>query len=148
MTTAVPQAELEKNYNFLKSPLGGLAFGALESEWAIRFFSNLFLFNEKADDKWMEQCLQECAYQEARPPIQAFNAGLMQHRSYLEELTTLPQSVTIVQGKGDVNRIPQRTDYETEMKDCTLVTLPEGLNVLPWECPALFAKTIQQQMKQ
>jgi pimeloyl-ACP methyl ester carboxylesterase len=71
----------------------------------------------------------------------------MQHRSYLEELTSLQQPVTIVQGKADVNRIPQRKEYETEMKDCTLVTLPEGLNVLPWECPELFAETVQQQMK-
>ena len=147
MTTAVPEAELESNYNFLKSPLGGIAFNALESEWAIRFFSNLFLFNGKADEKWMDLCLQECAYQEARPPIQAFNAGLMQHRSYLEELSTLPQSVTVVQGKGDVNRIPLRKEYESEMKDCRLVTLPEGLNVLPWECPKLFVETIQPQMK-
>lgn len=147
MTTAVPEAELEKNYNFLRSPLGGAAFGALESEWAIRFFSNLFLFNGKADDKWMDLCLQECSYQEARSPIQAFNAGLMQHRSYLEELTSLKMPVTIVQGKGDVNRIPDRQEYGSEMKDCTLMTLPAGLNVLPWECPDLFAKALKEQTK-
>ena len=145
MTNPVPEAELEKNYNFLRSPLGGAAFGALESEWAIRFFSNLFLFEGKADPKWMQQCLLECKYQEARPPIQAFNAGLMQHRSYYEELTSLEIPTTIVQGKGDANRIPLRQDYATEMKDCTLVTLPKGLNVLPWECPALFAETLQSQ---
>ena len=147
MTVPVPEAELEKNYNFLRSRLGGTAFGALESEWAIRFFSNLFLFENKADPKWMQQCLAECQYQEARPPIQAFNAGLMQHRSYLEELTSLTVPTTIVQGKGDSNRIPQRQEYATEMKDCKLVTLPRGLNVLPWECPELFMETLQTQQR-
>ncbi|CAB9504445.1 expressed unknown protein [Seminavis robusta] len=144
MTTPVPEAELEKNYNFLQSNLGGVAFGALESEWAIRFFSNLFLFQGNADDTWMQECLQECRHVNARPPIQAFNAGLMQHRSYQEELTALSQPTTIVQGKGDNNRIPLRQEYETEMKDCSVVTLPEGLNVLPWESAGLFAKTVQE----
>jgi len=60
MTVPVQEKELEKNYNFLKSPLGSAAFGALESEWAIRFFSNLFLFEGQADSKWMQQCLLEC----------------------------------------------------------------------------------------
>ena len=150
MTTAVPEAELAKNYDALTSPiLGKVAFGALESSWAIRFFSNLFLFENKADDEWMSYCLDECLHgEEARPPIQAFNAGLMQHRSYLDELTSLPQSTFIVQGKADVNRIPQQPEYATQMKDCTLVTLPAGLNVLPWECPAVFAETVQQAQQQ
>ena len=96
------------------------------------------------DPKWMQRCLAECQYQEARPPIQAFNAGLMQHRSYLDELTSLTVPTTIVQGKGDVNRIPLRENYATEMKNCQLVTLPRGLNVLPWECPDLFVKHLQK----
>jgi pimeloyl-ACP methyl ester carboxylesterase len=143
MTTAVPEKELESNYNFLKSPLGSLAFGALESKGAIRFFSDVFLFEGKCDDKWLDRCMEECRYQEARPPIQAFNAGLMQHRSYIEELTSLPQPTVIVQGQDDVNRIPQRVDYESNMKECTLVTLPNGKNVLPWECPASFANVLK-----
>jgi len=71
----------------------------------------------------------------------------MQHRSYRDELTRLESPTTILQGKGDANRIPQRDEYANQMKDCTIVTLPKGLNVLPWECPDLFAKILQQQRR-
>lgn len=147
MMTPVPEQELESNYNFLKSKQGGWAFGALEKEWAIRFFSNLFLFEGKCDQKWLDRCSQECRHKEARPPIQAFNAGLMQHRSYQEELTTLPQETMVVQGQDDASRIPLRQEYETKMKNCQIITLARGKNVLPWECAKEFAGILQSKKK-
>ena len=82
ITTAVPEAELQRNYNFLCSPvLGGLAFALLESRGLIQFFSNAFLFQGKCDEEWLDETQRELCV-EARTPVQAFNAGLLQHRSF------------------------------------------------------------------
>ncbi len=131
MVTAVPTVELERNYNFLKSPIwGGLAFAVLENREIIRFFSDLFLFEGKCDDEWLDNTIEE-SYQEARTPIQAFNAGLLQHRSFEDELQTLTQETWIVSGSKD-KRVIDRQSYASEMKKCELKSI-EGLNVMPWE---------------
>jgi hypothetical protein len=133
MVTAVPSNELEKNYNFLKSSIfGKFAFSILESKGLIEFFSDQFLFSEKCDSSWLDETEKEISV-EARPPIQAFNAGLMQHRSFENELKEITQPTYIVSGVGD-RRAKDRADYSTEMNLCTLKTL-DGVNVLPWESP-------------
>lgn len=133
MITAIAQTELERNYNFLKSPIfGRAAFSILESRQIIKFFSDVFLFAGKCDDDWLDETEREISI-EARPPIQAFNAGLLQHRSFQEELKGLPQWTMIVEGSGD-KRSKDRLQYGTEMRKCTLRTI-DGLNVLPWENP-------------
>lgn len=133
MITAVPSTELEKNYNFLKSPIfGQIAFSILESRGIIEFFSNQFLFSGKCDSTWLDETEKEMSIL-ARPPIQAFNAGLLQHRSFEDELKRISQPTYILSGAGD-KRAKDRVDYGTELQQCTLITL-DGTNVIPWESP-------------
>jgi len=178
MTTPVPQAELERNYNFLRSPvLGKLAFFFLEKRSFIEFFSNLFLFTTKDDDNnkddknkddnnnsgcdietWLDYTERELCEQ-ARPPVQAFNAGLCMNRSFEEELRTIisgnqqeqPTRVVVVQGENDKR---QRSEYTTSTtaarqnndsnsdlskNNCELIVVPGTTNVVPWESPEAFA---------
>ena len=142
VTTAVLERELGQNYHFLRSPLGGLALSCIETRTAIQWFSNLFLFENPCDDMWLDEALTE-ACQQARPPVQAFNAGFLFHRSYQAELVSLPQPTLILQGSLDTARIPKRLDYAQYMVDCTLQTL-QGKNVLPWEQARETTKAIQR----
>jgi pimeloyl-ACP methyl ester carboxylesterase len=139
ITTAVPENELERNYNFLRSPiLGKLAFLLLESRKAIEFFSNQFLFSNKCDNVWLDKTEQEFRV-DARPPVQVFNAGMCMNRGLQSELTTLEQSTLIIQGEDDKR---QRQEYSKNMKNCQLVILP-GQNVVPWEYPKAMANHLE-----
>lgn len=142
MTTATPESELERNYQLYRSKTwGGLAFAVLESPWAVRLFSNLFLFLSECDDRWVELATSKDATTvEARPPIMMFNSGLLQHRSYEEELRELEQAVLVVSGSGD-KRAQKRREFGSEMKYCTLTSI-EGTNVLPWEAPKEVCEAI------
>jgi pimeloyl-ACP methyl ester carboxylesterase len=132
MVTPVPQKELESNYNFLTSKIwGNLAFAVLESRFAINLFSNLFLFAEECDEDWLDYTMEGARYKEARTPVQAFNAGLLSHRSFEEEMTTMEQSVLVVCGEGD-KRTSERQMYSTNMKNCKIKVIG-GVNVVPWE---------------
>lgn len=143
MTKAIPEKELETNYNFLRNPIWGkLAFSILESRWAIEFFSNLFLFEGKSDKEWLDAACLEGSYPESRPPVMAFNAGFCNARSFEEELTELKQPTLILQGQDDAARISKRQEYVERMPQCTLQTLP-GKNILPWESPAEVARALQ-----
>jgi pimeloyl-ACP methyl ester carboxylesterase len=138
MTTPIPESELARNYNFLKSPvLGKLAFNILESREAIGFFSNLFLFSEPCDSAWLDNAVRELGAK-TRPPVMAFNAGFCQHRSFEEELRTLDQPTLILAGKDDKRQIQE---YSQFMKNCRVERLP-GLNVLPWESTSEVAKKL------
>jgi len=143
MTTATPEEQLAKNYNFYRSFWGKLAFAALESRWAVRLFSNLFLFLEECDERWVDlSTSREATTVEARPPVAIFNSGFLQHRSYEDELReVIEQPVLIISGSGD-KRAEKRVEYGSEMKLGTLATL-RGTNVLPWEAPAKVCEAIQ-----
>jgi hypothetical protein len=142
MTTPVPEKELQRNFDFLRSPiLGSLAFSILESKGIIRFFSNLFLFANDCDEQWLDETQRELC-PEARPPVQAFNAGLLQHRSFEEELKGAIQPKIIVSGDGD-KRAKDRQPYESELDQCTLKTV-KGLNVMPWENPSGMVNLIRE----
>jgi len=131
MTTPVPESELARNFNFLKSPItGNLAFALLESRRLIEFFSNQFLFATFCDSMWLDNAEKELG-RETRPPIMVFNSGFCSHRSFEEELRTLQQSTLILVGQDDKR---QRQQYAQLMKNCKLKILP-GQNVLPWESP-------------
>ena len=146
VTTAVPQAELQRNYEFLRSPLwGNLAFGILENRTMIRFFSNLFLFSDNCDDEWLDETENESRYLEGRTPIQAFNAGLLQHRSFEVELQESTQPLMVVSGADD-KRAVDRVGYQESTitkKSCQLKTLA-GTNVLPWENPKGIVDLIKE----
>lgn len=140
MTTAVPEKELSRNYNFLKNPVWGrLAFQLLETRGAVEFFSNQFLFSDSCDDTWLDKAEQELGL-EARPPVISFNSGFCLHRSFEEELRSLPQSTLILIGDDDKRK---RDKYSQYMKNCRIEILP-GLNVLPWESPHKTAQAIEK----
>ena len=135
MTTAVPSKEVEANYDFFTSSIrGGLAFFVLEQQWAIEFFSNLFLFQKPCDATWLTRTQQEACL-DVRPPVQAFNSGLLMAQSYESELRTLTQPMLILQGVGDKARHDQREAFVEQMKNCVIMTLEDSKNVLPWEVP-------------
>jgi pimeloyl-ACP methyl ester carboxylesterase len=147
IATPVPESELQRNYNFLRNPVAGnLAFAALETRWAVRFFSDLFLFEDKCDDVWLDKALEE-ARPEARPPVQAFNSGFCMHRSLEEEWKSLrQQNILILQGSDDRARCDQREGYTAELSNCEIQTLP-GKNVLPWESPAATVEAVKKFLK-
>jgi pimeloyl-ACP methyl ester carboxylesterase len=134
MINPVPQKELETNYNFLTNKLwGNLAFTILESRAAIKLFSNLFLFSEECDEEWLDYTMNGASYQDARTPVQVFNAGFVNHRSFEEEMVSLDQQVLIVSGTDD-KRDSERVMYATNMKNCDRRAI-DGTNVMPWENP-------------
>eukprot|EP00980_Cylindrotheca_fusiformis_P031741 scaffold26892_cov132-Cylindrotheca_fusiformis.AAC.1 len=136
VTTAIPEAELARNYNFLRSPIfGNLAFTLLENKEIVRFFSNVFLFAENCDERWLEEIENESRFVQARTPVQVFNAGFLQHRSFETELKSMKhQPKMIVSGEGD-KRVIDREPYATEIPNCKLKTIVGGTNVIPWENP-------------
>ncbi len=140
MTNAVPMEELERNYNFLKSPiLGRLAFRLLETRSLIEFFSNQFLFSHPCDETWLDKTEAELCVA-ARPPVQNFNAGMCLNKSLepqLRELSTQLPSVVVVQGANDKR---PRDEYEEHMENCKIVTIPNTTNVVPWEDPNAMAE--------
>jgi pimeloyl-ACP methyl ester carboxylesterase len=143
VTTAIPSAELQRNYDFLRSPFfGSIAFNLLESRALIQFFSNRFLFQNECDDEWLDETGRESVVVSARTPVQAFNAGLLQHRSFEVDLKESPQPKLIVSGEGD-KRAVDRQPYKEQLDSCTLVTIP-GLNVLPWESPEALVDRIKE----
>jgi pimeloyl-ACP methyl ester carboxylesterase len=139
LTSAVPEAELAQNYNFLRNPLwGNLAFKLLETRGVIEFFSNQFLFADRCDIEWLDRAEQELGLA-SRPPVISFNAGFCQHRSFFEELCSISQSTLIIAGDGDKR---PRAEYAERMKNCRLDVL-SGLNVLPWEAPTETIRSIK-----
>ncbi|GKY94811.1 hypothetical protein MPSEU_000446300 [Mayamaea pseudoterrestris] len=143
LTTPVPLKDIEFNYSFLKSPLfGTLAFGVLESRWAIKVFSNAFLFEQPCDDEWLDETLQE-ACRETRPPVQVFNAGALCLQSLETELQTLQQPTLILQGQADTSqRRDGRLPYLANLRLAELETLP-GKSLLPWESSSETWSAIQ-----
>jgi len=143
ITTPIPQSELERNYNFLRSPIfGNLAFSLLENRSVIKFFSNIFLFakSRPCDEQWLDETEKE-ACMPARTPVQAFNAGLLQHRSFEPELKEITQTLWVISGFGD-SRALGRQKYGSELNNCCLKGI-DGLNVLPWENPAGVVELIK-----
>ena len=134
MMSSIPETELGRNYSFLRNPFwGSVAFSALESRRAVKLFSDLILFAGECDEEWLERTAsQEATKVEARPPVMVFNAGMLRHRSYEEELRTLRQRALVLSGADDGKRKIGRERYSIEMINCVAETI-EGKNVLPWE---------------
>ena len=149
MTQGVPPAELERNYNFLRSPLlGKLAFHLLERRGIVEFFSNQFLFTEDCDEVWLDNTEREMC-EAARPPVQNFNAGMCMNRGLLSELvevipSKIPQ-VWVLQGENDKR---PREEYQENMSNCELVTIPGTTNVVPWEEPEALADLLVDRIVQ
>lgn len=143
MTTAVSVDELSRNSNLLSSPLvGPLAFGVLESTWAVNLFSNTFLFQGACDERWLELACGKTTAAD-RPPVVAFNAGFCNHRSFEEELKRLSQPTLILCGTDDEGRTRARLEYVKKMAKCVIEEL-NGKNVLPWESPMEVIEAIKK----
>lgn len=149
LSTAVTESALQRNYNFFTGPLSApLAFGLLETRRAVQFFSNLFLFDAPCDDTWLDQAAAETC-PAARPPVQVFNAGFCQARSYEPELQAIRDAnvpVLVLQGQGDTARNADRTAYYTQQLPQSAVKTIPGKNVLPWESNQDTLQTILQFM--
>jgi pimeloyl-ACP methyl ester carboxylesterase len=130
MTTAVPRTKLQYNYRILCNEwVEKIAFNILESQWVVRFFSNLFLFSKPCDDEWLDRTILEIG-SGARRPVQLFNAGYCSYRSYHLELSEqIIQPTLILRGNID-NRYC--TNFKMHMADCRTEII-NGKNVLPWE---------------
>ena len=147
MTSPVPKNELERNYNFLRSPLlGKLAFSLLENRALVKFFTNQFLFSKECDDVWLDKTDEESC-EEARPPVQSFNAGMCMNRSFerelLEEIQTKIPSVVVIQGEDDKR---PRQEYKEKLSNCELVTIEGTTNVVPWEDPEAMAELMLERL--
>mmetsp|Transcript_5011 Transcript_5011/g.7737 ORF Transcript_5011/g.7737 Transcript_5011/m.7737 type:complete len:386 (-) Transcript_5011:101-1258(-) len=150
-----PQVQ-EKNFRWWSQSffVTNVVFPSLESKWAIRFFSNLFLFSESCDEMWLEQCSDthdddpNYTPRTRRFPVMAFNAGLcVASRSFESELIEeISQPTWILQGADDSNRQQGRRPYEVNMKQCSVLTLP-GKNVLPWEQANIVATVLTDVLK-
>lgn len=115
IVNAVNEDELKRNYDILRSNVpGSFAFRLLEMRSLIKLFSDLFLFEDGCDDRWLDETQRENR-PEARTPVQAFNAGLLQHRSYLDELREIAQPVFIVSGNSD-KRAANREGFRADSK--------------------------------
>lgn len=137
---AVNEDELQRNYDVLRSNFpGSFIFRLLEMRSLIKLFSDLFLFEDGCDDRWLDETQREIRV-EGRTPVQAFNAGLLEHRGYLDELREIAQPVTIVSGNSD-KRASDREGFRADVMNCELISL-DGCNVLPWENPMGVRKLI------
>jgi len=130
MIEPLPMSTLRRNYQFYRSFLGGLAFDALENRFAIKLFSNLFLFDNPVDDNFITNAVTECK-KELRSPIMAVNAGMLMHRSWKDELASISQPTLVLCGDTDPRRKGQRA-YQEAMMHCTFKVI-RGKNILPWE---------------
>lgn len=140
----IPQAVLKRNYYSLSLPIiGPFLFKLLETRFAIRLFSNLFLFSKSCDERWLDMIIDSGSISvAAREPIKAFNAGLLNNRSYKNELRSLIQPTLVLSGSKD-KRQTERIQFNKEMANCSLKMI-DGLNVLPWENVTEFKRIVSE----
>jgi pimeloyl-ACP methyl ester carboxylesterase len=145
MTTAIPESDLQRNFQFLTNPFtANPAFGLLESEWALRFFSNTFLFSNPCDTEWVDRAMATVS-PELRTPVAAFNAGLLNHRSFEEELVSVVTQPTLILSGEDDKR--DRQEYVDSMTNCEWQKLSDCCNVLPWEDPEQVCQALYDFLK-
>ena len=84
----------------------------------------------EADQRWLDEACNDCGAR-VRPPVVAFNSGLLSAREYATELAAATCPTLVLSGQAD-KRVTGRRPYATEMQRCELQSLP-GANVLPWE---------------
>ena len=140
LTKNIPESELRFNYKALCNPiLEKIAFRLLESRWAIKFFSDLFLFARQCDSEWIIRTINESG-PDVRQPVQLFNAGYCSYRSFQEELCNeITQPTLIVRGKEDTRDC---LIYAEKLRNC-YIKIIDGKNVLPWESSQECCAAIQ-----
>lgn len=138
MAGGLRRADVSRNYDRLTSRLGLFGFEVIRGEAFVRFFSDLFLFCDRCDDAWVENCVRDDARPSSREPVLSFNAGVVNARPLGNELADLEMPVLILEGASDRRRAA-RDGYVAGLRDCERREIPGGLNVLPWEAPAAVA---------
>ena len=136
-------AEVERNFRWMASPLGALSYRLLRTRAFVEFFSNLFLFDKElgaADERWLREAC-DGATLEARWPVLAFNAGLVGCAGLETQLRSLTQPLLVLSGAAD-RRVTARREFADAVPACRLESLSAGCNVLPWESPDEFARTV------
>jgi pimeloyl-ACP methyl ester carboxylesterase len=136
----------------------------LESKWAIRFFSNLFLFDQNCDTVWRHNAQAECD-RSVRAPVRYFNAGLCEVPGVLVGWntsttlsTTPPPRILVVRGDGDrringdgfgaVTNTKTAAATPTPRQQVTIVVVPNANKVVPWEAPGAFLAAVQSFLRQ
>jgi pimeloyl-ACP methyl ester carboxylesterase len=141
LMNGLPEQEIRKNFDFFASQFGNVAFRLLETKPAVRFFSDLFLFENKCDEMWLRKALYE-ACSKARPPIAAFNSGLCLKTGYREEIASIRAPVLILQGRTDSRSKKRLEDSPSSFATCQIEEI-EGKNVLGWESPQPCCRAIE-----
>jgi pimeloyl-ACP methyl ester carboxylesterase len=141
LQNGLPEQQIRQNYDFFASQLGNVAFRLLETKPAVRFFSDLFLFENKCDEIWLQNALNE-ACSLARPPIAAFNSGLCLKKGYRQAIANIKTPVLVLQGKTDSRSIKRLEVYPSCFTNCQVEEI-EGKNVLGWESPGSCCRAIK-----
>lgn len=144
MANGARREDVSRNYQAWRGPLGQFGYGLLRQKNFVKFFSDLILFSEKADESWLEKCRGEAEQPGKQHPVFAFNAGIVGARGLYDELRDLNQPTLILQGAKDAR---SREEYLENMPHCHIQSLPDTLNVLPWERPAETARAITNQFR-
>lgn len=130
LTTSIPESELHFNMNALCNPfLERIAFGVLETKWAIQFFSNLFLFSRPCDKEWIDRTIAALG-PAVRRPVQLFNSGYCFYRTFEDELLNMIIQPTLILSGISDNR--DYKTYQAKLMNCSTIKI-NGKNVLPWE---------------
>lgn len=139
MAEGYGEEEVAKNFRQLSTVLGGagplptFAYRTLCARGFVQFFSDLFLFSDKADEAFLEACAST-ARPERRWPVLAFNAGMVATNGLDVELRALEQPTVVLYGtQGGKPNAESQAEYEGLMRDCRVQPIPQACNVLPWE---------------
>lgn len=129
---------------------------------AIKFFSNLFLFAGDADEEFLNEASRDAGETKRQliasllvsttntlpqhseifhriNPVFAFNAGALQTRSWIEEISCRDKLIIISGEKESEKRISGRREYGGEN-----IVVKSGLNVIPWEQAAALESIINK----
>lgn len=131
--------EAQTNWRKLRN-LPSVAFSLLETATAIRFFSNLFLFQSACDDTWLQNALHECD-RSVRPAVCYFNAGMCEVpslKAIMDDMSSM--KMLVLRGDGDRRRDTFRSDMTP---DCKLSMVDNATNVIPWEAPNAFVDLLE-----
>mmetsp|Transcript_5463 Transcript_5463/g.8817 ORF Transcript_5463/g.8817 Transcript_5463/m.8817 type:complete len:208 (+) Transcript_5463:1-624(+) len=146
--------EVAANFRQLSSPLGILGYRVLLGRFFIKLFSELFLFEKEADERWLDEACARATL-DVRWPIIAQNAGMFGRErlptelqkgiigsdSQLRYVSGIGQPTLVISGNKDW-KASMRSAYMDGIVDCRLEELP-GLNILPWESPAETCQCIK-----
>ncbi|GMH98442.1 hypothetical protein TrST_g1829 [Triparma strigata] len=144
LTKPISADEYGLNYNILTFPgLKQIFTRILMNRGAIKFFSNLFLFSQSADEDFLSKAARDAEQLWRINPVFAFNAGALITRSWEEEIESCGKlGLVIISGEKETEERRLGRDFGS---NCTNVILEDGLNVIPWEQSRALASIIMNE---